>query len=101
MFVLLLIASLMLLGCDKEVKVKAWCGSTSIDLPAGRKFIQAQWEYGTLWYTTREMRKDETAEIFYFKQRSGQEGEILFVEHPKAEDPALSTQMKEDVSKGK
>jgi len=73
-----------LASCTENQKAKSWGGKATIDLPAGKKLINATWKDDNLWYLTREMRAGETAEEYVFSEESSfgiMEGTYIIREH--------------------
>lgn len=62
----------------------SWGGGTAtVDLTPNTKLISATWKDAQLWYLTRPMRDDETAETSTLNERSGFgiiEGKVVFKE---------------------
>ena len=60
-------------------------GDMTVDLPANTKLVNANWDKDdSLWYLTREMRTDENAETYTYKEDSAfgvLTGKVTLVEH--------------------
>ncbi len=74
-------------GCSDQTRAKSYGGTATIDLPAGKKLINATWkESSNIWYLVRDMREGETAESYEFKESSSLgivEGTVKLIEHNK------------------
>jgi hypothetical protein len=76
--------TIVLTGCTQQQRAKDWGGTTSVDLPPGQKLIVATWKDSHLWYLTRPMHTNETAEEYEFKESSSfglLQGTVNFKEH--------------------
>ena len=81
-FVLMLI-SLLLVGCTANERAKYYGGTMKIELEAGQKLVDVTWKESSLWYMTREMREGEFPETYTFKEESSfgiVEGKVIFIE---------------------
>ncbi len=57
-------------GCTENQKAKKYGGSTTYELPKGQKLINITWKDNNIWYLTRPMNENETAEIYTFQEES-------------------------------
>lgn len=85
MFIIMTIVSVILLcGCSKNTMARKYGGSFTITLEPGDKLEMITWkDDDSLWYLTRPMREDESAETHIFKQDSGYgifEGTVTIIE---------------------
>lgn len=74
---------ILLSGCTENQRAKSMGGTMTVTLPAGTKFVNATWKGEELWYLTRPMHTNESAETHAFKEKSSfgiVEGTVLFVE---------------------
>lgn len=75
----------LVIGCTESQRVKSFGGEMTVDLPAGKKFLNATWKEGiNLWYITRDRRSDEPIETYEFREQSNfgvVEGVVKFKEH--------------------
>ena len=82
MFCVLFIAtSLLTTGCQSVTK--NYGGTTEITLDPGLKLEEITWKNNSLWYLTRPMRDDETAETHTFSESSNLgvfEGTVIIIE---------------------
>lgn len=82
MFCVLFIAtSLLTTGCQSVTK--NYGGTTEITLDPGLKLEEITWKNDSLWYLTRPMRDDETAETHTFSESSNLgvfEGTVIIIE---------------------
>lgn len=70
-------------GCTKQTSAKKYGGSYSTELPENKKLVNITWKDDSLWYLVRDMKDDETAEIYQFRESSPYgvfEGEITIKE---------------------
>ena len=70
-------------GCTENQRARTFGGTMTVTLPAGQKLVNATWKQDNLFYLTRPMRTNETAETFTFKEDSSWgiiEGDVIFVE---------------------
>lgn len=75
---------LMLTGCQSGTRNLG--GNMTLELDPGEKLEEITWKDNSLWYLTRPMREDETAETHVFKQSSEFgvfEGTVTVVEKEK------------------
>ncbi len=81
---LLLLSSVLLLAsCTENERAKAFGGTTSVNLPAKQKLVNATWKESQLWYLTRPMRDGEKAETSTLHEQSSWgvlEGSVIFNE---------------------
>jgi hypothetical protein len=74
----------LLPSCTQQQMAKDWGGTTTIDLPVGKKLVTVSWEQAHLWYLLRDARPGETPETLQLKESSSfgvMQGQINFVEH--------------------
>ena len=58
-------------------------GEMVVNLPKGKKLVNATWKDGDLWYLVRDIKIDETPEIIEFIEKSTlgvAEGKVVFKE---------------------
>jgi uncharacterized lipoprotein YehR (DUF1307 family) len=82
-FVIVVIASIMMIGCTTNERVKRFGGSMTIKLDSGQKLVDVTWKENSLWYMTKPMKEDDEAETYTFKEESSYgiiEGSVIFVE---------------------
>jgi hypothetical protein len=63
------IGSLMV-SCTQNERVKSWGGEGTINLPKGRKLVNATWKGEHIWYLTRPMNSKDVAETYQFQEES-------------------------------
>ena len=71
------------LSCTEQSRAKNYGGTMNVTIPAGRKLVTVTWKVDDLWYLTRPMRPDESAEEYEFKEKSTHglmEGKVVFKE---------------------
>lgn len=85
---LLLICAAMLMislfGCNSVTR--QFGGSQTINLEENKKFLNSTWKEDSLWILTRDMREDEKAETYTFREYSNfgmLEGTVTIVESKK------------------
>jgi hypothetical protein len=82
-FLFLGLGLILMASCTENQLAKGWGGTTTVELPAGEKLIEATWKDEQLWYLTRSMREDESPETFKFQEKSSYgviEGTVIFKE---------------------
>lgn len=62
--------SLLVVSCTDNSRVKNWGGSATLTLPQGRKLVNVTWKESELWYLTKPMAANDTAETYYFQEES-------------------------------
>lgn len=83
LFGLLVLVGLITASCTSNQRAKQFGGSISIALPCQQKLVNITWKDDELWYLTRPMRADETAEISTFQEDSSfgiMEGKVTITE---------------------
>lgn len=78
--------SAMLSGCTDNLRTKIYGGSMKIELPQGKKLVNATWKDAEFWYLVRDMRPGETAETWEFIEKSSiglVEGKVIIIEKGK------------------
>lgn len=79
-----LVLSIGLTGC--QTVAKNYGGSMTIDLEPNQKLEEITWKDDDLWYLTKPMTSDDTAETHTFQQSKDFgvfEGTVTIVEHKK------------------
>jgi hypothetical protein len=66
MFLYLILAT----GCTEQEIAKNYGGETTCNLPKGQKLIIVTWKDDDLWYLTRPMKADDSAEIYVLQEES-------------------------------
>ena len=82
-FAILIIASVMLIGCTTNEMAKHFGGSMTIKLDSGQKLVDVTWKEDALWYMTKPMKDGDEVETYTFKEESSygiMEGTVIFVE---------------------
>ena len=70
-------------SCTENQIAKKFGGTSTVNLPKGRKLITSTWKDEDLWYSTRQMKQDEEPETIIFEEKSNFgviEGKVIFVE---------------------
>ena len=81
---ILIIVGLVLVSCTENARVKHFGGTGEIDPPEGRKLVNLTWKENQIWYLTKKMRSNDTAETYQFQEESGYgmvEGTYIIREH--------------------
>lgn len=60
----------LMVSCTQNERVKSWGGEGTINLPKGRKLVNATWKGDHIWYLTRQMKSDDVAETYQFQEES-------------------------------
>jgi uncharacterized lipoprotein YehR (DUF1307 family) len=82
-FAIIIITSIMLIGCTSNERAKHFGGSMTIKLDRGQKLVDVTWKESSLWYMTKPMREGDEAETYSFKEDSSygiMQGTVIFVE---------------------
>lgn len=69
----LILLSILLIGlssCTENTRVKTWGGKGKLELPKGQKLINVTWKETELWYLTKNMTENDSAETYYFQEES-------------------------------
>ena len=67
---LLISTTLLLVSCTENARVKNFGGEGTINLPKGRKLVNATWKGDQIWYLTRPMNSKDVAETYQFQEES-------------------------------
>ncbi|OMD76867.1 hypothetical protein [Paenibacillus odorifer] len=81
-WLLLVIMLPLLSGCNGIAK--NFGGTTTIDLPQNKKLVNITWKDSDLWYLTRDIKPEEKAETYTFKEESNygvKSGTVIINEH--------------------
>lgn len=65
-----LIIALTFSACTENQRAKSFGGKAVIELPKGKKLINATWKDDNLWYLTRNMNKNDIPEEYIFSEKS-------------------------------
>ena len=82
-FILMVSEAVFLTGCSRNTMAKSFGGTMKVELPAGKKLVNATWKDNEFWYLTRDMHPGETAENWEFHEKSPRgyhEGTVLIIE---------------------
>ena len=74
---------LFITGCTQNERAKTWGGTARVELPAGKKLLEATWKETELWYLVRDRREGEPIETYEFIEESSFgmiEGKVIFIE---------------------
>lgn len=81
--ILLTLVMTTLVGCTEQSNAKNLGGTYTMELPKGKKLLEVTWKDDELWYLTRDMKEDEQAETYEFKEDSSfgiMEGTVIIKE---------------------
>jgi hypothetical protein len=74
----------LFMGCTEQARTKHFGGSTKIEIPADKKFVNITWKgSNSLWILTRNRAPNDTKETFYFTESSSWgmiEGSVVLIE---------------------
>ena len=82
--IVLILAAVVFQFFGSKAATKVWGGSTTIDLPQGRKAVTASWKDNSVWVITREAKDGEKPETLSYKEYSNYgviQGEVIIREH--------------------
>lgn len=83
----MLMTAILLSGCTSKETARNYGGSETITLEPGEKLEMIVWKESSLWYLTRPMREDETAETYTFNKQDSIygifEGPVTIIETEK------------------
>ena len=80
--ILITIICIILTGCNPVARKMG--GDMTVQLKPGEKLVNVTWKESSLWFLTRPMRSNETAETYKFKEDSTWgvlEGTVTIVEY--------------------
>jgi len=84
-------------GCTANERARNFGGTQTIDLPAGKKLVNATWKETNLWYLLRPMQNGESPDTLNFIESSAygmMNGAVIFIEHAAAAANPGATQGK-------
>lgn len=82
-FIAFILIGGLILALLPQARTKNFGGNTTITLDPGLKLEEITWKDESLWYLTRPMREDESAETHTFKESSNMgimEGTVTIIE---------------------
>jgi hypothetical protein len=62
--------ALILGSCTQNQRAKKWGGTADYDLECNKKLVEVTWKGDQMWFLTRDMKEDEVAETYEFKEQS-------------------------------
>lgn len=84
---LVLIAVVLGSACNSNTRARQFGGTTTVQLPPGKKLVTATWKEGNdLWYVLRDAKQDEKPETLEFVESSAWgmlNGKVILVEQAK------------------
>ena len=84
--VIIMLLFVLCVATSCQSAAKSFGGTVTLNLEPGKKLEEITWKDDSLWYLTRDMREDETAETHTFQQSSEWgifEGKVIVIEHEK------------------
>lgn len=60
----------LLLSCTTNERARSFGGTMDVTLPCDQKMVMVTWKESSLWYATRPMHEDESAETYTFTEKS-------------------------------
>lgn len=78
-----LFACSIVAGCTAQQRAKKYGGSAKIDLPPGKRLMEATWKGDDLWFLVRDREENERPRSYVFSESSSWgmfEGQIVFHE---------------------
>lgn len=82
-FVLTMVIAVSSVTSCENYATRSFGGSTTINLPAGERLVEATWKNANLWYLTEPMDSDYVPKTKTFREDSNMgvfEGTVTFVE---------------------
>lgn len=79
----ILVCVFMLAITPKQSITREFGGSCDVYLPKGEKLVNITWKKDSLWYCTRKMKDNESAETYTFKEEAAFdiiEGTVTIIE---------------------
>jgi len=70
-------------SCTEQQRAKKYGGSATVELPAGKKLVNATWKMDNLWLLVEDREEGETPKEYVFKENSSygvMEGQIIIKE---------------------
>jgi len=68
--ILTIFCMIIMIGCTAQQRAKKYGGSSTIELPAGKKLVIATWKEDNLWLLYRDRKSSETTDTYSFKESS-------------------------------
>lgn len=81
-----LLLAIALTSCTENKRAKSFGGTTEHPLEVNQKLVTVTFKDSNLWFLTSEMRADEVAETYTFKEKSNfgfLEGTVIIQEYKK------------------
>lgn len=78
-----IIATVLIVSCTNNERAKIYGGTTTIELPENQKLINITWKEQNMWYLTKPMNNNDSAETYIFHEESNYgvwEGTIIIKE---------------------
>lgn len=81
--IIVLLAAISISSCSDNTRAKFWGGTMEITLPPNTKLVNITWKENDVWYLTKPMVANDSAETYTFHEKSVvglMEGKILIKE---------------------
>lgn len=81
--ILILLTSIVLIGCTENQRAKSFGGTANVNLPANQKLVNVTWKNEQLWFLTKPMATNDVAESYTFRESSSfglVQGTVVIVE---------------------
>lgn len=81
--IVIAILAIFMLGCTENERAKNWGGNATLQLPKNQKLVIVTWKDANLWYLTRNMNINDSAETYTFCEESSwgmMEGSYTIIE---------------------
>ena len=84
-YLTMLITGIILSGCTDNMMTKQFGGNMTVNVPSGKKVVNATWKQdGSLWYFSIPRNTNEAPVTSEFIEKSSygmMEGKVIFIEH--------------------
>lgn len=84
--VLLILVCLTMVSCTDNSRAKLYGGNIKLELPENTKLVNITWKEEQIWYLTKPMKSNDSAETYTFQEESGfgiVEGSVTIIEKKK------------------
>ena len=82
----LILVCLTMVSCTENNRAKMYGGNIKLELPENTKLVNITWKDGNLWYLTKSMNSNDSAETYKFQEESSfgiAEGLVTIIEKKK------------------
>jgi len=80
---LIMFVLLFSFSCTEQQRAKKYGGSATVELPTGKKLVNATWKMDNLWLLVEDRKEGETPKEYIFRENSSYgmlEGQIVIKE---------------------